>query len=289
MVKILPSAAESSHTDANQQFSLIGVQGTLGTSDTGGTAPTVPLGADAATGALYVYNLGASGTGGGGGSNVNIITGTIQSSGTTTGIGVLSNLTNGSVNILTGTIQSSGTTTGIGVVTALTNGSVNILTGTIQSSGTTTGVGVVTTVTSVSSLTTGSIVQTAGTTQINRIPTFTQLPFGTFGTTGATVFGTLAGGTSSGAGTEIFVTSLSISIPTTAGSQDVSIGFGTNGGTFHAGTGRLVRGNFPAGGGIQKTFDPPINSGTNAQLTYFQAGAGSVEVDVTFFTTASTL
>ena len=38
------------------------------------------------------------------GTNVNVVTGTIQSSGTTTGVGVVSNLTNGSVNVLTGTV-----------------------------------------------------------------------------------------------------------------------------------------------------------------------------------------
>lgn len=58
--------------------------------------------------------------------------GTVQNlnAGTVT---VVSNLTNGSANILTGTIQSSGTTTGVGVVTNLTNGSVNLLTGTVTS------------------------------------------------------------------------------------------------------------------------------------------------------------
>lgn len=197
----------------------------------------------------------------------NLVTGTLANSGSSTGVGTVTNvgsITNvgqiynaGSIqNIVTGTLANSGTTTGVGVVTALTNGSVNILSGSIQ---------------------------------MSPIPTIGQSTFGTHGTTGATVFGTLAGGTSSGAGTEIFITSLSLTIPSTGGSQDVSIGWGTNGGTFHAGTGRLVRGNFPAGGGIAKFYDPPINSGTNAQLTFFQAGAGTVDVDVTYFVTASTL
>ena len=56
-------------------------------------------------------------------------TGTI----TTGSLTNLANLVNGSVNVLTGSIQSSGTTTGVGVVSNLTNGSVNILTGTITS------------------------------------------------------------------------------------------------------------------------------------------------------------
>jgi len=74
----------------------------------------------------------------------NLVTGTIAAvtsvaevvKGTTTLVSTvttLSNLTNGSVNILTGTLQSSGTTTGVGVVSNLTNGSVNLLTGTVTS------------------------------------------------------------------------------------------------------------------------------------------------------------
>ena len=59
--------------------------------------------------------------------NVDVVTGTQQL------LTTLSNLTNGSVNVLTGTIQNSGTTTGVGVVSALTNGSVNVLTGTVTS------------------------------------------------------------------------------------------------------------------------------------------------------------
>lgn len=210
--------------------------------------------------------------------------GTLTSLGTVPGIGVVttvSNITTGSIvqtagtvttgtlqNLVTGTINAlaAGTITG-GTLTNLVSGTINAL-----ASGT---------------ISTGTVAVTAGT--LSPIPTIGQSTFGTIGTTGATIFGTLAGGTSSGAGTEIFVTSVSISIPSTAASQDVSVGFGTNGGTFHAGTGRLVRGNFLAGGGIQKSYDPPINSGTNAQLCYFQAGAGTVNVDVTYFTTASTL
>lgn len=70
-----PTAAETSHTDGNQQFSLVAVQGTLGTADVSGSARTVPLGADPVTGALFVNNLGA---GGSGGTNVNIVSGTIN-------------------------------------------------------------------------------------------------------------------------------------------------------------------------------------------------------------------
>lgn len=245
---------------------LMGV-GVLG-QDSGGTYHSLALSTGGSIGTIILPNipggtigvLGAGTLTTGSLSNVAMVNaGTfVQASGTTTLVSTvttLSNLTNGSVNILTGTLQ-------------------NLVTGTINAlaSGT---------------ITTGTVSMTTGT--ISPLTNITQATFGTIGTTGATIFGTLAGGTSSGAGTEIFVTSLSLTIPSTAGSQDVSIGFGTNAGTFHSGTGRLVRGNFPAGGGIQKEFRPAINSGTNAQLTYFQAGAGTVQVDITYFTTASTL
>ena len=36
-------AAKDSHVDGNQQFSMIGVQGTLGTADVAGTAETMPV------------------------------------------------------------------------------------------------------------------------------------------------------------------------------------------------------------------------------------------------------
>lgn len=50
------------HCDnVNQQFSIIGVQGTLGTADIGGTAETLPIGVNPKTGAVYVDG-GSSGS-----------------------------------------------------------------------------------------------------------------------------------------------------------------------------------------------------------------------------------
>jgi hypothetical protein len=215
-------------------------------------------------------------------------------------VSALPNLPQGSINVTAGTI---GTITNVGQIYnagtlqtgANTIGNIGtLITGTILSSGTTTGVGTMTNLGSVTNL--GQVYNAGtvqnilgGTVQLSPIPTISQSTYGTHGTTGVSVFGTLAGGTGSGAGTEIFVTSVSMSIPSTGGSQDVSIGWGTNAGTFQAGTGLIVRGNFPPGGGIQKTFSPAINSGTNAQLCLFQAGAGTVDVNVTYFITTSTL
>ncbi len=253
------SAVNSGHIDANRIPSITGVQGTLGTADVTGSAMTLPFGVDPSTGAMYVNILA------GAGAASNPTSGTLSTLGTV-----------GTILGIGGTVQVSGASAGTNV---------NIVTGSQQTLGT------VGTVTNLGQVYNAGTVQNilGGTIQNSVIPTLGVSTFGTHGTTGATVFGTLAGGTSSGAGTEIFVTSLSLSMPSTAGSQDVSIGWGTNGGTFHAGTGLIVRGNFPAGGGIQKNFATPINSGTNAQLTVFQAGAGTVDVSVTFFVTASTL
>ena len=57
----------------------------------------------------------------------NLSNGTIQSSGTTTGVGVVTSVT----NLVSGTLLSSGTTTGVGVVSNLTNGSIRVTLGTI--------------------------------------------------------------------------------------------------------------------------------------------------------------
>lgn len=199
-VKALPTPAESSHTDGNQQFTLIGVQGTLGTADVTGSAATVSLGANPATGALYVEttNAGAASNPTGGTLNmlgtvgnlnngsVNILTGTLQNSGSSTGVGVVSNLTNGSVNILTGTLQSSGTTTGIGVVSNLTNGSINILTGTITSVGTNVGMGTLSNIGSVNTITTlAQLPVTAAGSDATPNPTLTKIAAYVWGYNGA--------------------------------------------------------------------------------------------------------
>lgn len=390
-----PTPANSAHVDANQQFSIIGVAGTLGTADVKGTSPTVPIGANPVTGAMYVESTIAAG---GGGTIVQskVMDGVGTALGTVDGQGRLhvkvANEDDGSVvgrvyitdgnnsnrvnvdsgssmytNNIARTLNLLGTITGTGqtvfagqdasgytsarfVIAGTWSGNIQsklsmdagtyyvanfmdaqdpnnyshdfgdsrVWYGPIQArylqfTSTSWNSGTAYVELQLSSdgnfavigknaqikdsngnnlAAIGSslaVTPIGGTTVLAPFYTLGQVPFGTLGTTGASVFGTLAGGTSSGAGTQIFVTSISLSIPSTAGSQDVSIGFGTNGGTFHSGTGRLVRGNFPAGGGITKFFSPPVNSGTNAQLTYFQAGAGTVNVDVTSFTTASTL
>lgn len=178
------ATVNGAHSDnVNQQYSIIGVIGTLGTSDTKGTALTLPVSVDAATGALNAVIV--SGGAGGGGSNVNVFTGTQQTLGTVgvLNAGTLNALASGTItggtlqNLVSGTL---GVVTAVTTVSNLTNGSVNILTGTLQSSGTTTGVGVV------SLLSAGTI------TAVNSVVAGTQNTLGTVGVINNLVTGTLA-------------------------------------------------------------------------------------------------
>lgn len=221
-------------------------------------------------GTTAISSLPSSGT------LLNLATGTLANSGTTTGVGVVTSVT----NIVGGTLLNSGTTTGVGVVSSLTNGSVNILTGTIQSSGTTTGVGVVSNLTNGSvNLLTGTVTSVtnlaAGTVQVNATPVVSVLTYGTLGTAGGSAFGTISG--ASGAGTKHYVTNVTISAMT--GTVDCYVGFGTglNGGSV------LERGQFIAGGGVGQTYSVPIASGTNSEICYELAGAGTVYFAVKYW------
>ena len=65
--------ANAAHFDDNQVPTVMGVIGTLGTADTGGTAKSLPISINPDTGAMYVQDLsGASGT-----SNVMVVGGTL--------------------------------------------------------------------------------------------------------------------------------------------------------------------------------------------------------------------
>lgn len=396
--------------DLDKNYAIIGVQGTLGTADVKGTSPTMPIGVDEATGAMYVKDLsGAAGTtnvqilGGtvnrvqtvgtlelgtvtltnptgttvqfnngtvdtlrGGTLSVlengtvdtqlqqytngdvngtpkgflamwrqsgdnsvqavaddnpipthvrlgtitkveggtlglvttvtNLSNGTIQNSGTTTGVGVVSMLSAGTVSMINaGTLTSSGTTTGVGVVSNLTSGSVRITvgtitTGTIVNSGTTTGVGVVSSVTNivsgtllnsgtttgvgvVSSLTNGSINVTAGTVRLNPNPTIHWMPFGTI--TAGTI-GTLVAAPS--AGSSILINSLDISM--VSGTAEVLVSYGL----AATGNGVVNRGNFGILGGLAKTYSYPVGgSVTGSALTYnILSGSGTVAYSISY-------
>lgn len=115
-----PTATNSAHTDANQNFSIIGVIGTLGTADARGTALTLPVAIDPSTGAMYVNNLGASGTGGGG-TVVQVAGGTINVGTFVNNGGTVAQLTNGSIVVTAGTMVQTTGTINVGTVTASLN------------------------------------------------------------------------------------------------------------------------------------------------------------------------
>lgn len=180
--------------DANQYPTMIGVSGTVGTSDTTGTAEIIRVGVNPATGAIYTEQLASDS-----GTTVNIASGTMQTLGTVgtvIGAGTLTNL---------GSMTNFGTGKEVTTVANLTNGSVNILTGTV------------TQVTTVSNLTNGSVVITVGT--INA---------GTFQKNRASV-GTAQAGTVTNANTLILssnTTRISYSV-THEGTTTLYVGFGT--------------------------------------------------------------
>lgn len=328
-----PTAVNSAHFDANQHPSMTGVLGTLGTADTQGTALTLPVGVDPSTGAIYTIEIGTSG--GGGGSNVNIVTGTQQTLGTVgsvNGVAVVSALTNGSINILTGTIQSSGNGTIVGgtvnnlatgTINALASGTItggtlqNLVSGTINAgtlvnnggtlqnlnagtitalaSGTITG-GTVQNLVSgtINALASGTITGgtlgnlnagtitliQAGTFQLSKVPVQVGTSYGTVGTTGAAVWGTLVA--SSGNGIKQYVSGVDIVV--TSGTVDVAVtNIGIGGST---GAGVLARGQFVPSGGISKNFDPVVPSGTGGTVAFWLGGAGTVAVTVQYFQAA---
>lgn len=227
----MPSSANlSSHQDGNQQFTLIAVQGTLGTADVVGTAKTIPVGATD-QGAIYVHDL--SGTGGTtniqgsvqvtGGSIV-VTEGTIgtvsnvgkvHNAGTIAG-GTLGILTDGTIRVAAGTIQNgtirvtAGTINSVTTVTNLTNG-------TIQNSGTTTGVGTVSNV---------AVIHNAGTIQNGTLSVLSNLTNGSINVTAGTVAVTTPGTITSGS-----ITIIAGTIGTVASIAQVH-----NAGTLQAGT-----------------------------------------------------
>lgn len=95
------------------------------------------------------------------------------------------------------------------------------------------------------------------------------------GTGGGTFVGTLVG--PQGAGTSLYLTGLSI--VGRSGTADCGIANNVAGTT---GAGVYARGAFQPGGGIARTFDPPINLGTNGTLAYFLISAGTSDFTVDY-------
>lgn len=183
--------------DTNQNFALIGVQGTAGTADTKGTSVTMPISVDPDTGAMNVKDLsGAAGT-----TNVQVLGGTLQLGTITGNIGTVSMLSAGTVSMINaGTITSSGTTTGVGVVSMLSAGTVSMINaGTLTSLGTVPGVGVVTSVTNLAS---GTLLSSGTTTGVGVVTSVTNLASGTL----------LSSGTTTGVGVVTSLTQGSINV-----------------------------------------------------------------------------
>lgn len=194
---------------------------------------------------------------------------------------------NGTVDLLrAGTITTLPNIPGgtLGLVTTVTN----LSNGTIQSSGTTTGVG---TITNMGSVTNVGQVYNAGT--IQNILGGTVKDDGrtgrnvlTYGTTfgaGASGYGTLIGSASVGVGTFTWVQDVSVNNP--YGSVRIMVGFGT----ALQGTSCLVNGIYGTntGVGIEKSYSKAVNAGmTNQDLVVYLGGAGTVDVNVSYFISA---
>ena len=116
-----------------------------------------------------------------------------------------------------------------------------------------------------------------GTVRHNEIPVNIGTSYGTVGTTGAAVWGTLIA--ASGAGTYQYVSGVDVVVA--SGTVDVAVtNIGIGGST---GAGILARGQFTPGGGISKDFDPIIRSGTNGTISYWLGGAGTAAITVQYW------
>ena len=272
-----------SHMDGNQVPSMMGVVGTMGTSDTGGTSLTLPVAVNPDTGAMYVQDLsGASGTTNIQGS-ITVIAGTQQTLGTVgtvIGMGTVTNL--GSVTnigMLNGgtVVQASGTTTLVSTITTvsnLTNGSVNILTGTVTNVGSNVGmgtlsnVGSVNTVTTVSNLTNGTVRISVGTITTGTVQNLVS------GTINALASGTITAGTVAvSTGTVVLNTGTITTIA--AGTQNT---LGTVGVVNNIVTGTLASvriDNRPTGSSVISTHTLGTGGGTLFGTILAPSGAGT--------------
>jgi len=189
-----------------------------------------------------------------------------------TGVTTVTNLTSGSVRMTVGTVTvlpdlPGGTidlTTGVGTLGSVSNIAV------VHNAGTVAGL---------PDLPGGTIDEVtllkAGTVQINPKSPTQVLTASALGTTGGTMTGTLSA--ASGAGTSHYVTGLQIVV--NSGTTDVFVGFGTTA----TGGSVLARGRFVPGGGIMRDFTFPIQSGTNSEICYIIAGAGTALVAVNYW------
>ena len=131
----------------------------------------------------------------------------------------------------------------------------------------------------VGTLTTGTLQNLAsGTVNLSAVPVTIGTNYGTLGTTGAAVIGTLV--SAAGAGTRQYISGLSMVVA--SGTVDCAI---TNVGTVAGpnGAGVLARGQFPPGLGIRASFNPVSASGANGTIGYWMGGAGTVYFTVDYW------
>lgn len=283
------TATNSARSDGNQNFTIIGVIGTLGTADLQGTASTLPASIDPLTGAIYVNNIGASGTGGGG-TVVTVDHGTINAA---TAI-----INSGTINV--GTFVNNGGTIGVvqnaGTIAAGANiiGNVGtLIAGTINSATTVLNSGTINVGTFVNNGGTVAVIQNAGTiaTGANTIGNVGTLLLGTVklnplpatftitsgGTTSAGTIGTLI--SAPAVGTTMYITGFHVLQVSGTAETVLSFGLQTSGNQV------LAHGSFPAGGGIAepKTF-PSGYGATGTALTWnILSGSGTIDLHVDYF------
>jgi hypothetical protein len=173
------------------------------------------------------------------------------------------------------------------VVSVLTKGTISagtvqVSAGTIASVGTIPGIGTLTNVGSLTNFGTGKEITnlvggTLTSVKINNQYAGSQVLIAqAVGTTGGTMTGTLSA--ASGAGTYHWVSGLQIVVA--SGTTDVMLGYGS---TLTGGS-VLARGQFTPGGGIMRDFTFPIRSvGTNSEICYVIAGAGTASIAVNYW------
>ena len=261
-----------------------------GTINTLGTLPNLPQGSiqvtagtGIITGGSIVVTNGTIATG-----SIVVTAGTVAAHAITAATiteGTLRNLISGTINSATcvlGTLPGVGTVTGLGTCTTvttvsnLTNGSIKITNGTVDN---------VLEVNMVDEINTLDIVDIihAGTIKLDGRVAKNVLTYGTTFAGTAAAYATIVGSASVGAGTYIWVNDVSVNNPNN--NITCVVGFGT----ALNGTSILLKGVFgtTAGVGQQKSFNNPVNAGmTNQDLVAYISGAGTIDVNVSYFISA---
>lgn len=216
------------------------------------------------------------------------------SSGTLTHNERAANFGNSAVQIVNGSVShvgmlDAGTITSVanvaaGTITRVEQGSINVTAGTVTAGSIVVTVGTIaagTVAVSAGTITHGTI--DAGTVKDDGRAARNILSYGTTFAGTAAAYGTLVGSASVGAGTYTWVDSISITNP--AGNVTTLVGFGT----ALSGTSVLWKGTLgtTSSAGVVKIFPHAVNAGmTNQDLVCYVSGAGTIDVNVTYFISA---